>query len=191
MAKLSNKQKLFCDEYLIDLNVTQAAIRAGYSENYANKKAFLLLEKPEIKAYIDKKMKAREQRTEITQDKVLEEIAAIAFSNASDFFKVIDRKIMINGYEVFDDEGNPKTYKDVEITNTDKLSLDSRKVISGIKVGANGIEVKLNDKLKALELVGRHLGMFKDKVEVSGNINNPFEGLTKEQLLKIAADEDG
>lgn len=188
MAKLSERHKRFCDEYLIDLNVTQAAIRAGYTPKYANKKVYALLDKPEIREYLDKKMKAREQRTEITQDKVLKELSAIAFSNASDFFKIVDRKITVNGQEVLDADDNPRTYKDVEFVNTDNLSDINRKVISSVKQGSNGLEIKLNDKLKALELVGRHLGMFKDKVEVSGNINNPYEGLSTNDLKKLIND---
>lgn len=191
MAKMTERQKRFCNEYLIDLNVTQAAIRAGYTPKYANKKAYELLDKSEIKEYLDKKMKNREQRTEITQDKVVNELAAIAFSNASDFFKVIDKTVTVGGSIVLDDEGNPRTYKDVEFVNTDKLSEANKKVISSIKQGSNGLEIKLNDKLKALELLGKHLGMFKDKVELSGNVNNPFEGITTEQLLKIAGVNDG
>lgn len=191
MAKMTERQKRFCNEYLIDLNVTQAAIRAGYTPKYANKKAYELLDKLEIKEYLDKKMKDREQRTEITQDKVVNELAAIAFSNASDFFKVVDKPITAGGVPVLDDEGNPRTYKDVEFVNTDKLSEANKKVISSIKQGSNGLEIKLNDKLKALELLGKHLGMFKDKVELSGNVNNPYEGLTTEQLLKIAGVNDG
>jgi len=175
MAKLSNKQKLFCDEYLIDLNVTQAAIRSGYSNSYANKKAFLLMEKPEIKKYMDKRMKDREKRTEITQDMVLEELRKIALAKPTDFFEV-------------EDMGQ---YKRVNIIATKNIPEDKVAAIASIKQGANGIEVKLHDRLRALELIGKHLGMFKDKVEVSGNINNPFQNLTTEQLLKIAADEDG
>lgn len=191
MAKMTERQKRFCNEYLIDLNVTQAAIRAGYTPKYANKKAYELLDKPEIKEYLDKKIKDRGQRTEITQDKVVNELAAIAFSNASDFFKVIDKTVTVGGSIVLDDEGNPRTYKDVEFVNTDKLSEANKKVISSIKQGSNGLEIKLNDKLKALELLGKHLGMFKDKVELSGNVNNPYEELTTEQLLKIAGVNDG
>ena len=136
-------------------------------------------------------MKDREQRTEITQDRVVKELAAIAFSNASDFFKVVDKPITAGGVPVLDNEGKPRTYKDVEFVNTDKLSEANKKVISSIKQGSNGLEIKLNDKLKALELLGKHLGMFKDKVELSGNVNNPYEGLTTEQLLRIAGVKDG
>lgn len=175
MAKLSNKQKLFCDEYLIDLNVTQAAIRAGYSKKYSSDKAYKLLEKLEIKSYIDKKMKAREKRIEITQDMVINELAKIAFANTTDYVEV-------------EDKGQ---YKMVNTKPTKDLTPDQVAAIASIKQGANGIEIKLHDKVRALEDIGRHLGMFKDKIEINGNINNPFEGLTKEQLLKIAADEDG
>lgn len=172
MAKLTAKQKLFCDEYLIDLNVTQAAIRSGYSNSYANKKAFLLLDKPEIKAYIDDRMKVREKRTEITQDKVLNELAKIAFANTTDYVEV-------------EDMGQ---YKRVNIKATKDMSADQVVAIAGIKQGANGIEIKLHDKVKALEDIGRHLGMFKDKVEVSGNINNPFQDLSTDDLKRLIND---
>lgn len=173
MAKLSNKQKLFCDEYLIDLNVTQAAIRAGYSAKYANNRGYELLNKQAIKECIDERMKAREKRIEITQDMVLNELAKIAFANTTDYVEV-------------EDKGQ---YKMVNTKPTKDLTPDQVVAIASIKQGANGIEIKLHDKVRALEDIGRHLGMFKDKVEVSGNINNPFQNLTTEQLLKIAADE--
>ncbi|AUN11217.1 terminase small subunit [Clostridium botulinum] len=195
MAKLTHKQKKFCDEYLIDLNVTQAAIRSGYSKKYAMAHAYELLDKPKIKEYIDKKMKDREKRTEITQDKVLQELAKIAFVNGADFAKVVEKSYM---KPIYDKEGNKIDeeevfYKDVELTLTDDLPEDKKKAIAAIKQTKFGIEVASCDKVKALELLGRHLGMFKDKVEVNGNmkVNNPFEDLTTDQLLKLAGVEDG
>ena len=71
------------------------------------------------------------------------------------------------------------------------MSETDKKAIASIKRGKNGIEISTCDKVRALELLGKHLGMFKEKVEVSGNINNPYEELTTEQLLKIASDKDG
>lgn len=68
---------------------------------------------------------------------------------------------------------------------------DKKKAISAIKETKFGINIETCDKVKALELIGKHLGMFKDKVELSGNVNNPYEGLTTEQLLKIAGADDG
>lgn len=172
---MTEKQKRFCNEYLIDLNATQAAIRAGYKKQYANKFVYKILNNPNVKEYLEKRMKDREERTEITQDDVVREIAAIAFSNPSDFFKVVDRPITAGGVPVRDDDGNIKTYKDVEFVNTDNLSPANKKAIASIKQGSNGLEVKLNDKLKALELLGRHLGMFKDKVEIKEDPNKAKE----------------
>ena len=87
-----------------------------------------------------------------------------------------------------DSEGNQMYYQAVEIEETEELTKRQIKAISGIKQGKNGIELTTYDKVKALELLGRHLGMFKDKVEVSGNVNNPFEGLSTEQLLRLAGE---
>ena len=107
-----------------------------------------LLRNVKVAAYISERMQDRQKRTEITQDRVIEELAAIAFAKATDFAQIIN--------------GN------VVLTDTKELSEDQIKAIAGIKEGKFGIELKLNDKEKALELLGRHLGMFKDKVEVSG-----------------------
>ena len=75
----------------------------------------------------------------------------------------------------------------VKVKPTNDIPRDKLGAIAGIKEGANGIEIKLNDKEKALELIGRHLGMWNDKVELSGKIKteNPYAGLTTEELKKL------
>ncbi|MGO4840156.1 terminase small subunit, partial [Rhizobiaceae sp. 2RAB30] len=78
MTDLTPKQARFVEEYLIDLNATQAAIRAGYSQRYANDQAAQLLTKPQIRAAIDRKKVSRSERTEVTSDRVLREIASMA-----------------------------------------------------------------------------------------------------------------
>ena len=93
-------------------------------------------------------MEERQKRTEITQDRDLEELAAIAFARATDFAEIKDDCVIIK--------------------DTAGLTERQIKAITGIKEGKFGIELKLNDKEKALELLGRHLGMFKDRLEVSG-----------------------
>lgn len=190
MAQMTEKQKRFCNEYLIDLNVTQAAIRAGYTPKYADKRAYELLDKPLIKEYLDERMKDIEQRTEITQDDVVKEIAAIAFSNSADFFKITDKPITQGGVPVLDENGQVRTYKDIEFTNTDNLSDDNKKVIGAIKSGKYGLEVKLNDKLKALELLGRHLGMFKDKLEIAEN-GEKKEPIDIDKMLENIREKSG
>ena len=150
MAKLTPKQQLFVEEYLVDLNATQAAIRAGYSE----KSAFIIgaenLRKPKIAATIQQAMEKRSERTTVTQDRVVKELARIAFVDPT---QVIDFALG---------------------TVRDELSEDDRAVLAGIKV-KNGMctterEVKLLDKLRALELLGKHLGMFTDNFNFKGMI---------------------
>ena len=191
--KLTEKQKRFCDEYLIDLNATQAAIRAGYSPKGMNKRVTRMMANEGITNYIQQHIKDREKRTEITQDKVLKELAAIAFSNGSNYAKVVEKKAYNEkGEPIIDEEtGQQLTYKVVDMVLTDELSDIDKKAIASIKRGKNGIEVSTCDKVRALELLGRHLGMFTNKVEVSGNVNNPFENLTTEELIRLASGKDG
>ena len=150
---MTKKQKIFADEYLIDLNATRA-YKVAYprvkNDEVARANGSRLLTNANVAAYIEKRMKDRQERTEITQDMVVRELAAIAFARLTDYVYV---------------EGGK-----VEIQDTSSLTEYQVKALAGIKQGKNGIEVKLNDTLKAAELLGRHLGMFKDKVEVSGSL---------------------
>lgn len=145
---MTKKQKIFVEEYLIDLNATQAAIRAGYSSETAYSIGSENLKKPEIRARIDKAMAERSKRTGINQDRVLQELAKIGFANIRD---VVD----------------PDTAKVLPQAKEEDLAC-----IQSIKVKPNEWgterEVKMYDKKAALVDIGRHLGMFKDKVEVSG-----------------------
>jgi phage terminase small subunit len=77
MAKMTMKQKLFCDEYLVDLNATQAAIRAGYSEKYAHTNAAKLLQITTIREYISARMAEKESELIATQDEVLQYLTAV------------------------------------------------------------------------------------------------------------------
>lgn len=195
LMKLTPKQKIFVNEYLVDLNATRAykvAYPSVKKEETAAQAGSRMLRNVKAKEYIDERMKEREKRTEITQDKVLNEIAKIAFANGTDFAKVVQKsyikpKLDLHGHMIGEEE---VFYNDVELVITDDLPEDKRKAISGIKNTKYGVEVASCDKVRALELLGKHLGMFKDKVEVSGNISNPYEGLTPEQLLKIAGVND-
>lgn len=151
MAKLSPKQQLFADEYLIDLNATQAAIRAGYSPKTADVKGSQLLGIVKVRTYIEKKMAERSRRTGINQDRVLQELAKIAFIKATDLIDPKDASVLENASD------------------------DDLAVIQSIKVkeswGEKGSsverEIKLADKTRSLEMLGRHLGMFNDKLDVN------------------------
>ncbi len=151
MAKLTEKQQRFVDEYLIDLNATQAAIRTGYSVKTANEQGARLLANVSIQQKIAEKMAERSKRTGVNQDRVVLELAKIAFVNAAD---------------VIDPES--ATIKE-GATNDDTAAIQSVKVKKGKGEGVER-EIRLNDKLKALELLGKHLGMWNDKTDVNINI---------------------
>jgi phage terminase small subunit len=192
MAKLTAKQQRFCDEYLIDLNATQAAIRAGYSKKTANEQGARLLVNVSIQKKIFELQKEREKRTEITQDSVLHELALIAFAKASDYARVVEKDAMVevdgNMVPVLDEDGKQVKYRTVEPILTDELTEDQKKAIAVIKKGRDGFEIKPYSKIQALELLGKHLGMFTEKLEVKNTTPNAFEGLTTEELKKLIDD---
>lgn len=166
MRKLTKKQKVFVDEYLIDLNATQAAIRAGYSKKTAKEIGHKQLTKVHIQNAIKEQMDLREQRNEITQDRVLLEIARLAFNDP--------RKAFTNNGDLKEIKDWPDevaaAISSIKITET-KLGNDT---IIQLK------EVKFWDKGKQLELAAKHLGMFTEKIiQVDGG------KLSKEQRDKL------
>lgn len=140
---LTEKQARFVAEYLVDLNATEAAKRAGYSEKTAYSIGFENLRKPEIQDALQKAMADRAKRTEISQDRVLKELAAIGFAKATDYVQIRDGC--------------------VHLTETDALAEEQRRAISSIKEGKFGVELRLHDKLRALQMIGEHIGMFTGK----------------------------
>ena len=175
---LSDKQRRFVDEYLIDLNATQAAIRAGYSAKTAEFQASRLLRYAKVQAFLAERMKAREKRTEITQDRVLNELAKIGFS---DLRKVVKwgEGILVRDPET----GAQSIANGISLVSSDEIDDDTAASIAEISQTAQGLKIKLHDKRGALVDMGRHLGMFKDKLELSGEVD-----LTSDALdAKIAA----
>lgn len=165
---LTAKQQRFCEEYLIDLNGTQAAIRAGYSQKTANEQAARLLANVSAKELILKLKQERSKRTEITADRVLQRLAQIAFTDIDSIVRVeevIDTEIQT------DEEGAeiqvPVKRLRVAITPTAELPREVIPLIAGIKQGRDGIEIKTQDQKGCLELIGRHLSMWNDKVDLT------------------------
>lgn len=142
---MTQKQKRFCEEYLIDLNATQAAIRAGYAPSSAADSGSNNMQNPQVAAYIRRRMAERSRRTGVTADRVLEELAKVAFANTMD---------------LIDDRGAMR----------DDVSREDTAAIATIKVktlhSRDGTEetvereIRMADKIKALELCGKHIGMF-------------------------------
>ena len=131
---MTAKQQRFCDEYLIDLNATQAAIRAGYSIDTAKEIGCENLTKPNIQERIAKAMAERSKRTGVNQDRVVLELAKIAFVNANDLIDAKDASIRASA------------------TEDDLACIQSVKVKTSFTTNGESVEreIKLNDKMKAL-----------------------------------------
>lgn len=189
---LTDRQRKFCDEYLIDLNATQAAIRAGYTEKYANTNASKLLQNTTISQYIGERQKELSHKTEITQERVIKELALIAFSNNADYAHVVEKKMKaeVDGalVDVLDEDGKPVMYRTVEPVLTEELTEEQKRALAVIKKGREGLEVKSCDKVKALELLGKHLGIFTDKIEA--NVNDTTRSELSELLAQRKARGD-
>ncbi len=160
-GKLTPKQIKFIDEYLIDLNATQAAIRAGYSKKTAQRIGSENLSKPLIQEEIQKHRNKLQSKCEITQERVLRELAAIAFASGADFAKVV----------------TGGTFDTVKMIPTDKIPPEKLAAIAGMKMTANGVEVKLHDKVRALEMLGKYLGLFDGSGGQEKSDNNLFEAI--------------
>jgi len=162
MRQLTKKQELFVGEYMVDLNATQAAIRAGYSIKSAYSIGQENLTKPELEAAIDIAMKEREKRTLVTADRVVQELAKIAFSDIREFVEFEPVEVVVGN----DKDGNPIKQKVNRVTIRPDSEVDGA-VLAEVKQTQHGITVKPHDKMKALELLGRHLAMFTDKLQTS------------------------
>lgn len=163
MAKLTEKQQRFVDEYLIDLNATQAAIRAGYSVRTAQEQGSQNLSKLMVQQAISERMAERSKRTGVNQDRIVLELAKIAFVNAADVINSDDATIKEDA-----------TADDTAAIQSVKVKVIPTKEGEGVER-----EIRLNDKLKALELLGKHLGMWNDKLDVNVNIPVVIDGEDK------------
>ncbi len=146
---LTAKQERFIQEYLIDLNATQAAIRAGYSAKTANEQGSRLLANVKVRTRMEERMAEHSARTGVNQERIIRELARVAFLDPT---KLVD----MDSAEI-----------------TDEASADDRAAIASVKVKTMSgdvemieREVKFADKLKALELLGKRFGMWIDKQQV-------------------------
>ncbi len=150
---MTKKQERFVEEYLIDLNATQAAIRAGYSPDTAQEQGSRMLSNVMVKKEIDKAIAERSKRTGVNQDRVIQELAKIGFVNITN---------------VVDSTGKIKD----DATDEDKACIESIKYKRSDTDAGSSVEreVKIASKLRALELLGKHLGMFTDKLELDADM---------------------
>lgn len=155
--KLTAKQQMFVNEYIVDLNATQAAIRAGYSQDTAQVIGSENLQKPLVAGAIQEALDLRSDRTRITADRVLVEVAKLGFSNIK---------------SIFTESG--------QLRNLSSLPDEVAAAIQSVEVVTKRVEggedheveyvhkIKMADKKASLELLGKHLKLFADRTELTG-----------------------
>jgi phage terminase small subunit len=193
--KLTVKQEKYVQGLFAGLSQREAYKQAYNCENMTDKsideKACELAKNVKVASRLKELTDELKNRNMVTVERVLAELARVAYANGTDFARVVEKEYI---EDVKDEEGNVTgqkvhKYKTVEVIETNKLSEDKRAAIAGIKATEKGIEVKMADKIKALELMGKYLGMFTDKVEaktVNTNIDIDYSALPPEALEEIA-----
>lgn len=162
IKKLTLKQALFVSEMLVDGNASAAAKRAGYSERTAEKIGSENLRKPDIAEAIAKAQSKRLERNEVTAERVIAQLAAIAFLDVR---------------KAFDAEGKLLPLHEIDDDTRAALVVE---VSQGFDQDGNPVQtrkVKFADKLVALDKLARHLGLFQDKLKISGDPENPIKVL--------------
>jgi len=150
-GEMTERHKIFCLEYAKERRADRAAIAAGYTKKNAFRVGFQLLEREDIKKYLAELKEEQFNKMKIDADRVLEEIARIAFADPRKLVQV-------------DARGR------VNVTPTDQLTEQEAAALGGIKVTkAGSVEIRFNDKLAALDKLGRHLALFKDVQETNVN----------------------
>lgn len=155
---MNARQRRFVEEYLIDLNATQAAIRAGYSLRTARSIGAENLTKPDISTAIREAQDARSARTQVTQDRILEELAVVGFSNVWDY------QIDEQGNVALDANARPESIRAVASIKRKRRTIPRE---DGDDIVEVETEIRLWDKPGVLRLAGQHLGMFTDKKEIT------------------------
>lgn len=161
---LTPKQQLFAEEYLVDLNATRAYRAAGYtgSDNVCASEGHKLLRNPKVQAAIQIGRAKRSMRTEITQDMVLKELARIGFSDIRNLF---DDNGNLKHITMMDD-ASAASIQSIEVATVKRRKGEEGGEAEDIEVEGT-LKVKLWDKRAALIDMGRHLGMFREKIDVT------------------------
>lgn len=179
--KLTPKQEKFVEEYLVDLNATAAARRAGYSEKNADKIGPRLVGESRIRDAIARRREELAKNT-VTPEQIIAEYQKIAFSDIKDFLRFGTEKVQV-GVEP-DEEGIPRpVYEYRQVVDVRPSDEVDGTLINEVSISDKGtFKFKLHDKLNALEKIAKHLGMFVDKVEHTGRLE--YEIVLPEELVE-------
>ena len=183
MAKLTAKQALFVEEYLKDLNATQAAIRAGYSEKTAKSQGQRLLTNVDIAKAIDSAKGERSERTKIDADWLLMRLAAEAYADIADLY---DQSGALKPVHMWPEIWRKGLVAGIDV-HQEYIYVDGDKVPDGVVT-----KIKLSDRIRRLELIGKHVdvGAFSEKHEHTGPNGGPIQTNNTFQFIGVNADSD-
>jgi phage terminase small subunit len=173
---LRPKQQRFIEEYLIDFNATQAAIRAGYSKDTAKVIGCENLTKPAIQAALSEEKAKLRARVEVTQEDVANELRKIGFQDIRDAVQ------WGSSLEITGDDGEVAVHNGVSLINSDEITADTAAAIAEVSQTKDGVKIKMHDKRAALVDLGKHLGMFEGDKDRAGDVHIHFDGLLKDVL---------
>lgn len=154
---MSLKEVMFCYEYVLYFNGTESAIKAGYSARSAGIKAFNLLKKVAIKSLINHLKLERMKRIEVSADRIVQELARIAFQDTADFVDYTGGEVSIKSFIAMGD--NTRIVKQIKTKESQP----------GFPHHGKVVELVLHDKMKALELLGKHCAVFTENVNLTNN----------------------
>lgn len=155
MIKLAPRHEIFCQEWLLDRNNKEAAIRAGYSAKSAKQRGCDLYHTVLLRLRIQELLDEQAARLRVTQDRVVQELARIAFTNICDVGEVVGGSVVIN--------------------DTSDISEDAQAAISEIRNTRYGANIKMHDKRGALDSLAKRFGMYSEKLEISGTGGAPID----------------
>lgn len=139
---LTARQRRFAEQYLLSGDARQSALAAGYSPSVAAGKTARLLQNRDVADYLERR-RAEIAQNEVDTRRVMAELSSIAFADAGDYWRVEDGRLLV--------------------ADTGGLSPGKRAAVAQVREGTKGVEVKLYDKMRALELLGKASGMFSDR----------------------------
>ena len=157
--KLTEKQRLFCVYYIKCFNATKAAMKAGYSKNSAGEQGYQLLQKPSIKSEIQRLKQNKLNRAMLSEDDIFQKYIDIAFADITDYLEFSSQEVQ--------GEYGSYTKNVVKLKNSNELD---GSLISEISEGKDGIKIKLQDKMKALQCLSDRMDLLSTSVKAKLNI---------------------